>query len=119
MSKPTPIVLILVGIGLGLFALRLVGIQTAATGRTIELEMSLPFPVSICCPKVPRHQNVALTRHYYRPHNLARAIFCIAEGLSMEEGFRAPIETVAMVIVAKVKVLEQQRSRAAGQSDGT
>jgi len=51
--------------------------------------------------------------------NLARAIFCIAEGLSMEEGFRAPIETVAMVIVHKVKVLEQQRARAAGQGDGT
>ena len=51
--------------------------------------------------------------------NLARAIFRIAEGLSIKDGFREPIETVAMLIVARVKVLEQQRARAAGQSDGT
>jgi hypothetical protein len=51
--------------------------------------------------------------------NLARAIFCIAEGLSIKEGLREPIETVAMLIVDRVKVLEQQRARAAGQGDGT
>jgi len=51
--------------------------------------------------------------------NLARAIFRIAEGLSIKDGFREPIETIAMAIVDKVKVLEQQRTRAAGQGHGT
>ena len=50
---------------------------------------------------------------------LAKAIILIADGMSIRDPDRGPIECIAGIIIAKVKVLQLQGARAAGQDAAT